>query len=146
MRQASSCNGFDWVVQAQTRSVGVWIVVLVGRKERVVSRLSVLSLHLTSAAQQRLFVHTQMSLCNYTIPPLPSANTLSLILRKRRITSISQHHSHNQRVCCDHQFTDRCTSAYPPAQLTSTAGPTGFAHGAPRRPLHPATSLSTPRS
>src|SRR5580658_8858018 len=110
MLQASSCNGFDWVVQVQTRSVGVWSVALpvVGRKERVV--LSVLSLvRPTSAAQQRLFVHTQISFCNYTLPPLPSANTLSLILRKRRITSISQQHSHNQRVCCDHQFTDRCT-------------------------------------
>jgi hypothetical protein len=75
--------------------VGVWSVVLVSgyRKERVV--LSVLSLHPTSAAQQRLFVHTQISLCNYTL-------TLSPILRKRRITSISQQHFHNQRVCFDH--------------------------------------------
>ncbi|KAI0266043.1 hypothetical protein BGY98DRAFT_1031542, partial [Russula aff. rugulosa BPL654] len=51
-----------WVVQAQTRSVGVWI-------------LSALSLHPTSAVQQRFFVHTQISLCNYTFPPHPSANT-----------------------------------------------------------------------
>ena len=79
-----------------------------GRKERVACRvLSVLSLHPTSAAQQRLFVHTQISLCSYTLPPLPSAITLSLILHKRRITTISQQHFHNQRICCDHQFTDR---------------------------------------
>jgi hypothetical protein len=44
-----------WVVQAQTCSVGVWSVVLVaGRSDE----LSILSLHPTSAAQQRLFVHT----------------------------------------------------------------------------------------
>ena len=37
---------------------------------------------------------------------------------------------HNHRVCCDHQFTDRCSEhgePYPPAQLTSPTGPTGFA-------------------
>jgi hypothetical protein len=82
--------------------------------------LSVLSLHPTSAAQQRLFVHTQISLCNYTLPPLPSANTLSLILHKRRITSISQQHFHNQWVCCDHQFTDRCSERESPTRPRSS--------------------------
>jgi hypothetical protein len=71
-------------------------------------------------AQQRLFVHAQISLCNYTLPPLPSANTLSLILHKRRITSISQQHFHNQRVCCDHQFTDRCSERESPIRPRSS--------------------------
>ncbi|KAI0271756.1 hypothetical protein BGY98DRAFT_201201 [Russula aff. rugulosa BPL654] len=107
------------MVQAQTRSVGVWSVVLVtGRSASCHSTVSVLSLHPTSAAQQRLFVHTQISLCNYPL-------ALSLILCKRRITSISQQHFHNQRVCCDHQFTDRCSKRESPTahQLTSPAGP-----------------------
>ena len=96
----------------------------------------VLSVHPTSAAQQRLFVHTQISLCNYTLPPLPSANTLSLILHKRRITSISQQHFHNQRVCCDHQFTDRCSeresptrSRSSPLRLDPQASPTALRAG-----------------
>ncbi|KAI0274304.1 hypothetical protein BGY98DRAFT_994698 [Russula aff. rugulosa BPL654] len=50
-----------------------------------------------------------------------------------------------------HHGPSRCTRAsfelIPPRepQLTSPAGPTGFAHGAPCLPLHPATSFSTPR-
>jgi hypothetical protein len=96
----------------------------------------VFSLHSTSAAQQRLFVHTQISLCNYTLPPLPSVNALSLILYKRRITSISQQHFHNQRVCCDHQFTDRCNErespTHPrssPLRLDPQASPTALRAG-----------------
>jgi hypothetical protein len=97
---------------------------------------NVLSLHPTSAAQQRFFVHTQISLCNYALSPLPSANTLSLILRKRRITTISQQHFHNQQVCCDHQFTDRCSeresSTRPcssPLWLNPQASPTALRAG-----------------
>jgi hypothetical protein len=67
-----------------------------------------------------LTVHTQISLCNYTLPPLPSANTLSLIFYKRRITSISQQHFHNQRVCCEHQFTDRCNERESPTHPRSS--------------------------
>jgi hypothetical protein len=111
--------------------------------------LSVLSLQPTSAAQQRLFVHTQISLCNYTLPPLPSAITLSLILHKRRITSISQQHFHNQRVCCDHQFTDRCIERESPTRPRSSplrldpqASPTAL----PAGPCTLHTSLSTPHS
>ena len=143
-----SCRRLSWVVQAQTRSVGVWSVGLAGRPVagRSVSCYPSLSLHPTSAAQPRLFIHAQISLCNYTLPPLPS---LSLILRKRRITSISQHHFHNQRVCCDQQFTDRCSERESPTRPRSSPlrlDPQASPDGAPRRPLHPATSLSTPRS
>ena len=56
---------YSWVVQTQTEFEcgGVWSWWPDGATRRV---LSVRSLHPTSAAQQRLFVHTQISLCNYT--------------------------------------------------------------------------------
>jgi hypothetical protein len=53
-------------------------------------------------------------------PSHHSLNTLSLILHKRRITSISQQHFHNQRVCCDHQFTDRCSERESPTRPRSS--------------------------
>ena len=113
-----------------------------------VAVLSVLSLYPTSAAQQQLFIHTQISLCNYTLPPLPSANTLSLILYKRRITSISQQHFHNQRVCCDHQFTDRCNERENPTRprssplrLDTQASPTALRAGPCTQPPHQHTSF-----
>src|SRR6266436_769230 len=37
-----------------------------------------------------------------------------------------------------HGELQRAREPYPPAQLTPPAGSTGFAHGAPRLPLHPA--------
>ena len=85
--------------------------------------------------RQRLVVHTPHTLGN-TRPPLPSANTQSFVLCKQvgpkaaENHSISQQnsHNHNQWACC-HQFTGRCSErgSYPPAQLTSPAGPRGFA-------------------
>ncbi|KAI0268054.1 hypothetical protein BGY98DRAFT_354258 [Russula aff. rugulosa BPL654] len=36
------------------------------------------------------------------------------------ITSISQQHFHNQRVCCDHQFTDRCSERESPTRPRSS--------------------------
>ena len=85
--------------------------------------------------RQRLVVHTPHILGN-TRAPLPSANTQSFVLCKQVGPKAAENHSisqqnfynHNQRACC-HQFTGRCSErgSYPPAQLTSPAGPRGFA-------------------
>ena len=90
----------------------------------------------TSAVpQQPLVIHTQIALCNYTLPSHSSANTQSANrqssqvapsaintpvavtfhhpdtppAKQQRITSISQQQIHNHQVCCGHQFTDRCS-------------------------------------
>ncbi|KAI0269622.1 hypothetical protein BGY98DRAFT_287360 [Russula aff. rugulosa BPL654] len=92
-----------------------------------------------------------MSLCNYALLSPSSVNTLSLILRKRRITSILQQHFHSQRVCCDHQLTDRCSEhesltrpRSSPLRLDPQASPTALRPGPCTQ--HPATTLSVPRS
>src|SRR5580698_4049899 len=73
MRREITANEIFWVVQAQTRSVGVWSVVLMaGRAER---SLSVVYLFHTPAAQQRHFVHTQTPSCNYACFHLASSST-----------------------------------------------------------------------
>ncbi|KAI0269655.1 hypothetical protein BGY98DRAFT_1180026 [Russula aff. rugulosa BPL654] len=116
--------------------------------------------------KERLVVHLQIALCNYTRPPRPSANAKSLILRKqneptiddtpiavtfhrtppakqRRTTSISQQQFHNQGVCCGHQFMDCCCERESPARprahlrLDPQASP-GSPDGASRLPLHTA--------
>jgi hypothetical protein len=103
--------------------------------------------------QQQLVVHTLITHCNCTLHPIPSTNKIidspqtnesakqhqyhtnhshvSPPIKQRRITSISQQQlSTNQWVRCDHQFhgsLQRAREPYPPAQLTSPAGSTGFA-------------------
>ena len=133
-----------------------------GQKERSVGS-SILSLLHPLPPQQQLVVHTLITHCNYTLPPLPSANrvvdssqtnkstisastklTTSPPIEQRGIISISQQQPsrhHNQRVCCDHQFTDRCSMRESPTRPHSSplAGSTGFA----RRRFAPAPAPST---
>ena len=112
-----------------------------------------------SAIQCWFIVRTQIALCNYTHPYHPSVIFDSPKIDRpspQIAPSTHQSQSHftahdqqsseespqpfyNHRLCCEHQFTDRCSEhgePYPPVQLTSTAGP----NGASCRPLHLATT------
>ena len=95
-----------------------------------------------ASAAARCTYSTQISLCNYTLPPLASANTSLLILRKQTepassITNtpvtvtfatppakqhriILQQQFYKQRVCCDHKFADHCSVRDSPTRPRSS--------------------------
>ena len=139
-----------------------------GVERQLIHSFNASSLH-PLPPQQQLVVHTLITHCNYTLPPLPSANrsliprkqtspisastrpTMSPPIEQRRIISISQQqqsHHHNQQVCCDHQFTDRCSvreSSTRPRSSPLRLDPQASPDGALRLPLHLAHSThSTP--
>jgi hypothetical protein len=112
------------------------------RKERSVGS-SILSLLHPLPPQQQLVVHTLITHCNYTLPPLPSANRVvdssqtnesTISASTKPTTSHSRHlqssseesspsrsnNHHNQRVCCDHQFTDLCSVRESPTRPRSS--------------------------
>jgi hypothetical protein len=122
---------------------------LSGRKERVVPFIHSLLLLLPSATQQQLVVHTLITHCNYTLPPLLSANKIDDSTQtikpasSANVTSTTTtiHHQINSKESSPsrsssyhkpaglpvHGSLQRAREPYPPAQLTSLAGSTGFA-------------------